>query len=237
MKRFLAVMLLMVFAAGTVSAQDGTKKTETEIRIEQTKEEKDNFYTVRFGAWFPKDEEKTFNHNGNLIDETDALVDESQALGLDFHFRRNVGSPLFFDVSVSGWYTQTEFNFDETINNPDLIKSADAWSVVVPVTIGLSVAPLPDNPFQPYAMAGAGAYLGITGRDILRVSNENEPDDTETYVRFGFYLGAGFDFLFADEFGISAGVKYQFIEFQDALFTGQKDMTGLQFTVGFVMKV
>ena len=186
MNRFLVVILLLVFAAGTIVAQEGTKEKETKIRIEQTKEMKDSYYTVRFGAWFPKDEEKNFNYNGNVIDETDGLVDQSQALGLDFHFRRNVGRPLFFDVSVSGWYTQTDFSFDETINNPDLIKSADAWAVVVPVTIGLSVAPLPDNPFQPYAMAGGGAYIGITGRDIVRMSDQNEPDDTETYVRFGF---------------------------------------------------
>ncbi|MCB2203686.1 outer membrane beta-barrel protein [bacterium] len=238
MKRSLAVILLLLLVTGSVLAQEKkTEKQETNIRIEQTKEEKSNYYTVRFGAWFPKDEEKAFNYNNNLIEETGDFADQSQALGLDFHFRRNVGRPLFFDASASVWYTTTDFNFSNVTSNPDEIQDASTWSIILPITVGLSVAPLPDNPIQPYAMAGVGAYFGFTGRDITRVSNQNEPDDTETYIRFGFYLGAGLDFLFAEDFGISAGAKYQFIKFDDPLFTGQTDLTGLQATIGFVMRV
>ncbi|MDT8324805.1 MAG: outer membrane beta-barrel protein [Bacteroidota bacterium] len=236
MKQFLTIAMIFVFAAGSAVAQQDTQEKETKIVIENKREKRHNYLTVRFGAWFPKDEENAFNYNNNVFDETDALVDESQALGLDFHFRRNVGRPLFFDVSASAWYTTTEFNFDRLVENPDELRSADTWTVIVPITLGLSFAPLPDNPLQPYAMAGAGAYLGFTGRDVLRVSNQNEPDDTETYVRFGFYLGAGMDILFSDEFGVSLGLKYQFVEFDEGqLFTGQADMTGLQATIGFVL--
>ena len=232
MYRYLTVVLLLVFAASVAYAQNENKGQETTIRIEQTKEKKENFYSVRFGAWFPKNEDPIFINGGNDYSVNEDVTDESQALGLDFHFRRMVGKPLYFDASASFWYTTTNFKFEEALGG---IEEADTWSVIVPITIGVSIAPLPDNPFQPYAMAGIGAYLGFTGQDILKMSEQNEPDDTETYARFGFYLGAGVDFLFSEDFGLSLAVKYQFIEFQEALFTGHKDMTGLQATVGFVM--
>lgn len=238
MKQILTFAMIIVFATGSAVAQQDTppQEKETRIVVENKREKRHNYLSVRFGAWFPKDEEKRFHINDNVLDETDHAVDESQALGLDFHFRRNVGRPLYFDASASFWYTTTDFNFDRLVENPEELKSAETWTVIVPVTLGLSFAPLPDNPLQPYAMAGAGAYLGFTGRDVLKLSEQNEPDDTETYVRFGFYLGAGLDILFSDEFGISIGLKYQFVKFdKEQLFTGHEDMTGLQATIGFVM--
>lgn len=231
MKQFLVIALVFFVAAGTLSAQQEKQQKETRVVVKQERE-RTGFYTIRFGAWWPKDAEKTFKWGD--VETPNAQVDQSQALGLDFHFRKMMTHPLYFDVSAGAWYTTYKFNFTDQLESFN--TNIEAWAVIVPVTLGLSVSPLPaESPIQPYAMAGLGAYVGITGYDKLLVSNENQSKDTKSYVRFGYYLGAGFDFLFADTFGVSIGAKYQFLEFQDYLATQQKDFTGLQATIGIAM--
>lgn len=236
MKQILTIALLVLMSVGILQAQDNTRKTETRVIVEQ-EHERTGFYTIRFGAWWPADEEKEFMIGENLYDQTSANIEQSQAFGLDFHFRRQMTHPMYFDVSAGAWYTSYTFDFKEAVGNlGEEFENVDAWAVIVPVTLGVSVAPLPpESPLHPYVMAGLGAYIGITGRDMLLVSNDNRSDDTEAYVRFGYFIGAGVDFLFADTFGVSLGAKYQFIEFKDALYTQQEDFTGLQATLGIVM--
>ncbi|MBR9979378.1 MAG: outer membrane beta-barrel protein [Bacteroidetes bacterium] len=235
MNRVFTTILVLLLGSGVAFAQEREGQSETRIVLEQEKPQKQNYYSVRFGLWFPEDEAKGFNFEGNLIDETEGKIDQSQAMGLDFHFRKNIGSPLYTDLSVGGWYTTYQFSIDEVTSN-GLLREADAWALIVPITIGLSIAPLPDNPVQPYAMAGLGAYVAFTGRELLRMSDQNV-NDTETFIRFGFYLGAGLDLMLAEAFGISVGAKYQFLEFDEPLFTGQKNFTGLQASIGVAMKI
>jgi opacity protein-like surface antigen len=236
MKQVLTITLLVIMSVGMMQAQDKTVRQETRVVVEQ-EHERTGFYTIRFGAWWPEDKEKDFKIGENLYDQTNANIDQSQAFGLDFHFRRQMTHPIYFDVSAGAWYTSYSFDFKEVVGNlGEEFENVDAWAVIVPITIGVSVAPLPtESPVQPYVMAGVGAYIGITGRDMLLVTNANRSDETEAYVRFGYFIGAGFDFLFADTFGVSLGAKYQFIEFKDALYTQQKNFTGLQATLGIVM--
>ncbi|MBE0642893.1 MAG: outer membrane beta-barrel protein [Bacteroidetes bacterium] len=236
MKKALAVVLLVILAGGIAVAQEREKAGETKVIIKQTPPEKENYYTIRVGAWFPKDKEKGFDFQGNLVDETNGKIDQSQALGVDLHFRNAASHPLYVDLSVGGWYTSYEFTANDLLNETALIRKNSAYAVIVPVTLGLSIAPLPENPIQPYAMAGIGAYIGITGYDITEVSDQNA-SASDTYVRFGYYLGAGLDFMFAETFGVSVGAKYQFLEFKDPLYTGQKNFTGLQASVGIAMKM
>lgn len=236
MKHFLTIALLVVIGTGIVQAQEKTTKQETRVTI-QHEHERTGFYTIRFGAWWPEDKEKAFKIGENIYDQTDANIEQSQALGLDFHFRRQMTHPMYFDVSAGAWYTSYAFDFKEAVGNfGEEIKNLDAWAVIIPVTIGVSASPLPpENPLHPYVMVGLGAYVGITGQDKLLVSNQNRSDETEAYVRFGYYIGAGVDFLFADNFGVSLGAKYQFVEFKDPLYTQQEDFTGLQATLGIAM--
>lgn len=235
MKKLLTIALLFVVTAGSISAQQDTQQRETRVVIEQ--EKRTGYYTIRFGAWWPEDQEKEFRIGENLYDQTDAQIEQSQALGLDFHFRKKMTHPMYFDVSAGAWYTSYSFDFKEAVSDiGEEFENVDAWAVIVPVTLGLSVQPLPaGTPVQPYIMAGVGAYVGVTGRDMLLVTNDNRSDDTKSYVRLGYYFGAGLDFLLADTFGISLGAKYQFLEFQEMLYTQQKDFTGLQATIGIAM--
>lgn len=238
MKRALAVVLLMTFAAGVAPAQDKAGG-ETKIVIQQEQEKRLNYYSVRVGAWFPKDKEQGVKLDDVAFNKTQGAIDEAQALGVDFHFRKNIGTPFYSDLSVGGWYTTYKFNPNEDFTL--FTQQYDAWTVIVPVTIGLSVAPLPENPIQPYAGVGLGLYIAFTGHDAFQISQDNEsvPDDTESYIRFGYYGMAGIDFMLTESFGLSAGVKYQFIEFDEdkPLFTGHTNFTGLQATVGVAMTI
>jgi outer membrane protein W len=231
MKKTVAVVLLIVLTGSYAIAQEREKTGDTRVIIRNEEVRKQNYYTIRVGAWFPKDKEKGITFEDNLYDETKGKVEQSQALGVDLHFRNQASHPFYVDLSVGGWYTTNKYTATNTIG---FINRAEAWAVIVPVTVGVSVAPLPENPVQPYAMAGLGAYFGITGNDITQVSEQNK-SASDTYIRFGYYLGVGLDFMFAETFGVSVGAKYQFLEFKDPLFTGQKNMTGLQASIGIAM--
>ena len=231
MKKLLAIGLLLAVATGSLSAQQEKQQKESRVVIEQ-KKERTGFYTIRFGAWWPEDQEKDFQFRD--IENPEGEIEQSQAMGLDFHFRKALTHPMYFDVSAGVWYTTYQFDFLDELEN--INTNVEAYAAIIPITLGLSVAPLPpESPIHPYAMAGIGAYVGISGYDKLQVSNDNRSDDTDTYVRLGYYFGAGLDFLFADTFGVSIGAKYQFIEFQETLATQQKDFTGLQATIGIAM--
>ncbi len=235
MKKAVAVVLLIVLAGSYAVAQQREKTGDTKVIIKNEEVRKHNYYSIRVGAWFPKDKEKGLTFEDNIYDETKGKVEQSQAIGLDLHFRNQAAHPLYVDLSVGAWYTKNNFELNQTATQLDL-KKAETWAVIVPLTLGVSVAPLPENPVQPYAMAGIGAYFGITGEDLTQVSDQNK-SASDTYIRFGFYLGAGFDFMFAETFGVSVGAKYQFLEFKDALKTGQKDFTGLQASIGIAMMI
>jgi hypothetical protein len=238
MMKIFATALMFLVLAGTLSAQqdpEGDRKTT--IMIQQEQPEKLNFYSIRVGAWFPKDWEQDFSFKDAAINKVESEVDQSQALGLDFHFRRHVGYPVYVDLAVSAWYSSYVYKL-RTSRIPEAgeVLQADSWVVIVPLTLGLSIAPLPDNPFQPYVMGGAGVYFGITGQS-LKVSLQNEATMDKSEIALGWYLGAGFDFLLTAEFGVSAALKYQAIEFKEAMYTGQKDFTGMQVMAGIVLKL
>src|SRR6056297_153158 len=143
MNKLLAIALMLIVAAGSVSAQQEKQEKETRVVIEQ-KKDKTGFYTIRFGAWWPEDQEKEFRIGENLYDQTDAQIEQSQALGLDFHFRKMMTHPMYFDVSAGAWYTSYSFDFKDAVSNiEEEFENVDAWAVIVPVTLGLSVQPLP----------------------------------------------------------------------------------------------
>ncbi|HOJ03037.1 MAG TPA: outer membrane beta-barrel protein [Bacteroidota bacterium] len=227
------VLLALCCSMPLLAQQDKPTDQRTTIVVQNEQPPKDTFYSIRVGAWFPEGWEDwdKVESTGDAKEE----IDQSQALGIDFHFRKNVGHPIYVDVALAGWYTSYKSKLTDV--SRETVKNTDAWVVVIPLTLGISVAPLPDNPFQPYAMAGAGLYTGITGRD-RRVSETNEPV-TETYFQFGWFGGVGVDFLFSPNFGISVAAKYQAIEFEfDKVdYTQQENFTGVQVMAGVVMRI
>lgn len=233
MKRTFLILGALVVLAGTVMAQNESRVTvvdETHGR---------DYFSFHVGAWFPKDVEKEFTFDDVALPKANSQIDQSQALGLDFHYRSEMGHPLYYDFSAGAWYSSYDVKPTALVGDLGQLQDATSWAVLVPLTLGLSFNVLPDNPIQPYAMAGLGAYVGITGREVHFLPNSQRinRDETRTLVRFGWYFGAGADFFLAPRFAISLAAKYQFLEYQEALYTQQKNFTGLQVLLGFTTRL
>jgi outer membrane protein W len=224
-------LFLTLLIAGAVAASALAQERTIVIR-EATQTD---FFSVRAGVWFPKDAEKKFT----FANAEDQSIDQSQALGLDFTYRYPMGRPLYFDFSFSGWYSTYAFKYTDILKYPSDIQQADAWVVVVPVTVGISVNPLPNGPLQPYAQAGVGLYAGICGTTEYKgmPATTTTHKENKTVVSFGGYFGAGLDFFITPAFGVSLGGKYQVIEFKEELLTKQKVFTGLQILFGVTTRL
>jgi hypothetical protein len=226
-------MLLSLFIAGAVAASAFAQERTVVIR-EATQTD---FFSVRAGVWFPKDAEKKFT----FANAEDQSIDQSQALGLDFGYRYPMGRPLYFDFSFSGWYSTYAFKYTDLLKYPSDVQQADAWVVVVPITVGISVNPLPTGPLQPYAQAGVGLYAGISGTTEYKGLGPGATTSThkedKTLTAFGGYFGAGLDFFITPAFGVSLGGKYQIIEFKEELLTKQKVFSGLQILFGVTTRM
>jgi hypothetical protein len=220
------------FAACTLplfAQEGGDQQTQVIIREDSYAT---NYYAIRLGMWWPKDREKSFTYDNVTATDVKSEVTQSQAIGLDFHYRKALAKPLYFDAGLQGWYSPYTFRpLDLLTVDLDTVNSAEAWVLIVPVTVGLSVAPLPENPVQPYAMAGIGAYMGISGLEVVKNGTGRYKADKQE-VAFGGYIGAGIDLIILPRFGLSAAVKYTFCDFKEQLYTMQKNFTGLQILVG-----
>lgn len=192
--------------------------------------------SFRFGFWYPKDKELPFRNIEKIgLEEFKAQLELSQAFGLDFHIRNRIFHPLYFDFSFSGWFSQYKYKVTEEQPDSSNLLSMNSWALVLPITAGVSVTLLPDNPIHPYFTAGGGAYVAFESRTYTPVSfREFVDDDTDVLFAFGAYAGAGVDILFSRSFGLSVGLKYQIVKFKEKLFSGQQDLTGVQILAGIV---
>ncbi|MBL0177173.1 MAG: outer membrane beta-barrel protein [Ignavibacteria bacterium] len=119
------------------------------------------------------------------------------------------------------------------------MQEADAWVVIVPVTVGISINPLPDNPLQPYAQIGIGGYFGTSGRSEYQVANtvKTTTKYDKTLIAFGGFVGLGLDFFITPSFALSLGGKYHIVTFDEEFLTRQKDFTGLQVLLGITTRI
>ena len=229
MKTLLTVLLISVFALAPAIAQERTVERTVIVRQET------DFFSLRVGTWFPKDKEKEFSTNNISAQQ----IDQSQAIGIDFTYRYPMGRPLYFDFSMSGWYSTYSFKYRDILQFPSDVQEADAWAVIIPITVGISINPLPDNPLQPYAQIGVGAYVGTSGDTQYKgmPATKVTTKDDKTLVSFGGFFGAGLDFFLTPSFAVSLGGKYHLVTFKEELLTKQKDFTGLQVLLGITTRI
>jgi opacity protein-like surface antigen len=228
MKITLSSVLLLAFAVSLLSSAQAQDHRITRYEREP------NYLSFRFGTWFPKDDEKAFKFEDISYDDTQGKIDQGQAIGIELEYQNLISAPIYMDFAMGGWYSSYTFEKTDLISNPDLVRDADAWAAVVPVTLGLSFHPLQRSILQPYAMAGGGAYFGFTGH-TLALGTERQVDESKNQIVFGWFVGAGFDFLFSPGLGASLAAKYNFVEFDEPFFTGQKDMSGLTISIGITV--
>ncbi|MAT40012.1 MAG: hypothetical protein CL946_10460 [Ectothiorhodospiraceae bacterium] len=228
MKRtaFFAIVLL---AATTALSQD----FQQDQQIQRFKGEP-SYAAFRIGAWFPADVEKSFRLDEVSTENTRSRIEQSQAIGIDFHYQHLLGQPLYLDFNVSAWYSTYEFSSLEELS-VGAIENADSWAIIFPATLGLSFHPLSRSTMQPYVMAGGGAYFAISNSELMFFETVRTRDEDQSDVAFGWFVGGGFDLLFSPTFGASLAARYQNVEFDRDLLTQQKDFSGLQISLGFVV--
>ena len=226
MKRILFLLLAGLFFAGVTQAQDRTIVIQNKTL---------DYFSIRVGVWFPKDLEKQFSTNNVSLQQ----VDQSQAIGFDFHYRYDIGRPLMFDFSVGGWYSSYVFKYREVIQDPSLVQEANAWAAVVPITLGLSINLLPETPIQPHVGAGIGGYVGTSGTTEYVGINPVRTKFTadKTLFTFGGYVEASVDLFVSPAFGFNIGAKYQIVNFKEELLTKQKVFSGVQLLVGITTRI
>lgn len=226
---FIAGVFLLAYHAAALAQNDRV------VVVDET--HKRDHFSIRVGAWFPKDTEKEFTFDDASFSKADSRIEQSQALGLDFHYRSEVGHPLYFDFAAGAWYSSYDFSPSTLAENPAKLQDAASWAVIVPLTLGASFTVLPDNPIQPYAMAGIGAYVGFSERSLGfefgRTDGMVSKKENKTLVRVGWYFGAGVDFYISRSFAFSLAAKYTSLKYQEKLYTQQQDFTGLQVSLGF----
>ncbi len=220
MQRLLLSTFLLFLFIAIADAQDAPKKESPPT----------DYFTFRIGFWYPKDTD--LEYQGKTATTINAEIDRSQAVGGDLHYRSTVGRPLYTDFSLGAWYSSYTFKYRQT--NLPLPSDISSYSLIVPLTIGLSISPLMETPFHPYAMIGGGVYVAFTG--FKETKKEIQVDDSKIFGKPGFFFGLGFDFMLSQSFGLSAGLKYHFVEFNQVLSTEQQNFTGPQIQIGAVMK-
>ncbi|MDH7515036.1 MAG: hypothetical protein QHI48_04050 [Bacteroidota bacterium] len=233
--RIASVFLLLCVS---LLAQETQRTTVVRERVKQ------DIFSIRVGAWFPRDVERSFalqDANAGNIDQT---IDQSQALGIDFQYRYEIIRPVLFDISVGGWYSSYAFRLNQLPVNPtpSLTREADAWVVVIPVTAGLSVNPLPqESSLQPFLCVEGGAYVGVSGTtewkyDPSSAELRSKNTGDKTLIAFGGAAGAGVDLFLGRSLGVGVAAKYHVVTFKEPLLTQQKDFTGLQIQIGLTMR-
>lgn len=228
MKSFSIQFVILLFVASlSLYSQDSNRHSES-----RSERYTSDYFSLRLGFWYPKDTD--LEYQGKTYSNLEAEIDRSQAYGFDLHYRHTVGGLLFTDFSLGAWYSSYDLKNKGSLTN--IPVDISSWTLVLPITVGLSISPLMEEPIHPYVMGGVGAYVGITGMKS-RVQGFNDLEKSRTKVTFGGFLGIGFDFMISRTFGLSAAVKYQFVNFKEGdLFTEQKNLAGVMVQFGATMK-
>jgi outer membrane protein W len=152
------------------------------------------YAALKLGGFFPQNVD--VNGAGDL-DMDSAFYGE---LALGHYFNPN------FAIELGVGYTKPNKSVSFTDNTGTY--SADVDLTIIPVTLGV-IGRLPMGNFEPYAMAGIGAYfteletavsvpgLGISG--------------SESETAFGWYLGLGGNFNITKEFYLGVEGKYSWL--------------------------
>lgn len=228
MKSLFITLCFVLFTVSTVFSQDTT--TQKVVVVERPPAD---YMSVRAGVWWPKDTE--LQYEGQTYESAKAEVDRSQAIGLDFHYRRGAQHILSTDLALGFWYSSYSFNYKDILSAPKLVREASSWAVVIPLTIGVSLNILPGNIISPFGSAGIGLYSAVTGTKLTKINTGNE-EDTKAYFAFGGFVGLGVDIFLNPDFAISAAGKYHLAKFKENLFTQQKDFSGVQLQLGITSK-
>ena len=158
-----------------------------------------NYAALKLGMFFPQNVD--VNGAGDL--DMDSAFYGELALG---HFvDKNWG------IELGVGYTKP--NKSVSVTSTAGSASADIDLTIIPVTLGV-VGRLPMQGFEPYAMAGIGAYfteLEVSGSASIPGIGSASGSASESETAFGWYLGLGCNFNITKEFYLGVEGKYSWL--------------------------
>lgn len=214
-RRILAAFILLLLASALPAH---AQSENVEARTKRAR----NGAGLRFGTWQVR----------GLSDPQGGSSSESPAF--EGYFEKGLDLHLAWENTLGFWRRTQDF----TEQGPLADTRHKLQSYVVPTFTALKFYPAtrPSDPVEPYASGGVGFIFGIereksTSTDPIVPGSEN----TAFQVGFGFKVGLGFDWRFNDAMGLTAGGRYQWVEFGEDL-GGQRTYEGLGADLGFTYR-
>jgi opacity protein-like surface antigen len=169
---------------------------------------------LRAGAWFVK---------------VASDVDVSKSPAFEAYFQRGLDQHLTLESSLSVWWAKTMT--EQT--PPGGSQVEETASFVIPLLTSLKLFPFTDvsSRLEPYLLAGIGFALGVEHESENTIGG----DGTSLVTGLGFRGGAGMELHISHTVGVTAGVKYQWIHFNEEM-GGQGTYAGLGVAGGFTYR-
>ena len=155
------------------------------------------YVALKFGIYIPQTTE--IKDGGGDLDMDSAFNGE---LALGHYFHKNIA------LELGVGYTKP--NKSMSFTDISGTFSADVDMTIIPVTLGVRGL-LPMGKFEPYAMAGIGAYF--TELEVsANLSGFGGASASESDTAFGFFLGLGANFNITKEIFLGLEGKYLWLE-------------------------
>ncbi len=206
------------------------------IVMQEYEEIRLNMNSLRAGAWIPKENAQDFSFNKISYSDVRAKVQQSNIYGAEIEHRRNLSTFMYLHFTFSGWYTGYDFTRPASSDQDTLVTQASSYVLMFPIHIGLSLNLLPEFPISPFVSAAVGGTIAVSGLDYTENGKNPNTADTKLKVAFTWNFGAGCDFFVARNFAFSLAAKYQYLRFNEAMYTGQQDLSGVQLLFGITWK-
>ena len=198
------------------------------------------FVAVRIGFWFGGDAGADFSSTESGMNAgRNISVSHVSGFGADLHYTGWLGNNFYWDMSLSCWYIRNDTTVHITLSDQTIRDSArTTWSVIVPLTFGVSYYFPTQIILKPYVQAGLGVYGAYNGyTEEATTENFENLHFTNQKLMFilGGYIGAGAKLAITPTFGLDLSLKYTLGKYSDPLYTGVQNISGLQTTFGIAL--
>lgn len=173
-----------------------------------------NYAALKLGMFFPQN----VDAEGEDLDLDSAFYGE---IAFGHYFDKNFG------IELGIGYTKS--SKDESVSTTSGSANANIDLTIIPVTLGV-IGRLPMEGFEPYAMAGLGAYFteAEVSASVSIPGFSGSGSTSESDTAFGWYLGLGCNFNITKE--IYLGVEGKYTWLYPSFFETDVDVDGISVT-------
>ena len=247
-----AIFLLTIFLTtmNLLAQVEDTTKSPRKDTLRQAKTERLNattpkaYVALRPGLWLTGDAGLQSTTTTTVGDET---IDNKHGggFGVDVHYSGSMGYDLYWDMALACWYSSNDSTITRrriNIQGDSGVVTRSAYSVIFPFTLGISYY-FPSPIFlKPYAGVGFGVFASYTSKirdesSFGAIPFTSHTSDEKYQATFGGFVNVGSKLAMSPTFGLDLSVKYVFGSFSEPLYSGVKNFSGLQVSLGLALIV